>query len=49
MKMLLGKEDHEIEPYLQILHDEPGLEGDGTLLITDSLKWALQKGKISKI
>lgn len=46
MHMLLDIENHSTEPYVQILSEEPGLETDGTLVISDALKWALKEGKL---
>ena len=35
----------ETDPYLNLLMNEPSLQGDGTLLITESLTFWIQDGK----
>ena len=45
MEMLMETGGQETDPYLNLLMNEPSLQGDGTLLITESLTFWIQDGK----
>lgn len=45
MEMLMETGGQETDSYLNLLMNEPSLQGDGTLLITESLTFWIQDGK----
>jgi hypothetical protein len=45
MEMLMETGGQETDSYLNLLMNEPALQGDGTLLITESLTFWIQDGK----